>query len=316
MNRIFFIFLLPLFPACTARHDVAENRETISAETRIAQDRNAWCQNFCEYRVTCTNTDCNCGQDTCYCLEQLDMPQCLQGCAEYFDDYVGRGEACAQEGLDQMDCIETLSCEEMATGNTCEVDSELACGEADLQPEGVAPEGTAIVVCDVHQSDEADPNVSLFECTTEGFDCSDGRDYRVHCVETQDHRGYCMCSVDQAQAGAFYLTELVCPSEAAVNIGCGFGLVPNFASYAPPEDCQGASSSGSPQQGFECSSDFSCANGTFSVICSEQSGSPTCVCYANGVYMQQFTVTDGVCPIGEPGTDGITRINVGCDWNL
>jgi hypothetical protein len=315
MKRIALAFLLPFVPGCLVDNDLAENPDNVSTETRLDQNRTDWCESFCEQRVTCANTSCDCGEPVCYCLEQIDMPTCLQGCDEYLAGFVGQGEACAEDGLEQMECLQAVSCDQLATGACAETEARCGLEEPGPGPGPGTPVPAGLITCGMSGGQGVAPGAQTFECGSEAHECSDGHDYGSHCVETPDHRGFCTCSVDYETTGSFYLPVLACPSEADVNVGCGFALAPSSPGGITPTDCNGAEGGGTSPNGFGCSSEFSCENGTFAVICSEERGYPACACYANGKEVGDFIVPDAVCPVGDPEL-GLERINAGCGWGL
>ena len=130
-----------------------------------------------------------------------------------------------------------------------------------------------------------------------------------------DGKAVCDCFVDEEATGSFYLLEpLECPTEEEINVACLFPLVSPNAGLPQPISCQAGAATGAPTGHFGCTAEFLCAEQTFGIDCSEDSGPPRCECLVDGVRVGGFRVHDGFCPAGS--TAGLARINAGCGWAL
>jgi hypothetical protein len=302
MKRILLALLLPVATGCLIDNDLAEH-DDVSAETRISNEKDDWCAAACEKLSGCDG--------------EAVTGDCPAECRSYLEkEFLDHGEACAQAGVEFMECIENATCQNLMVPDSCALSQaqEAACDEDDTPPTPGGP-----VNCNGHSSQGIAPGATTFECGTEATDCSDGHTYSSHCVEGTDGHGECTCSIDGNITSSFELAELVCPTEAAVVTACGFPFESVWEADAgpPPSVCQGASGGGGPADGsWGCSSEFHCDGAVYAVICAEDQGLPSCACYLNGELEITFVDPDlTTCP-GNGMAEDIAVINHGCGWNI
>lgn len=142
--------------------------------------------------------------------------------------FLGKGEACAQLGLDYMNCLESLACDQMVEGavGTCMPDSQkLAVSCTTGVSTTTLDPGAALVNCaaaDAYSADGTDVGAIL--CNSKVSDCDDGRAYSLMCIYQAPGASICACSQDGAFKSVFATDVSQCPSVDIVNAACGWNL--------------------------------------------------------------------------------------------
>jgi hypothetical protein len=312
--------LLPTVAACQVDNDIADDGESGSAEARVAAKAADFCQSTCDRLSRCE-------------IEKLvDEDNCVGECQELFEEeFLHRGEACAEAGERLMGCFSRSTCEDFANDKRiCEISeaedeacdaggsSEPPMGGGTTSPGDPPPvDADGPLYCSgTSASGGTAPGAESFACDKTWHDCDDGRSYAVSCVESEQGPPVCTCSVDGADTTSFSLVELTCPTDPDINVGCDFWLAP--LDHAPPSrvSCQGGAGGGGPVDGTGCSVDFyDCEGSSYHLECTGSGGTERCVCYVDGQPTGSFHDPAGFCP--STGTDDeLRRLNAGCGWYL
>ena len=145
--------------------------------------------------------------------------------------FVGKGEACAQLGLEYMNCLDSLACDQMVAGavGSCMPDSQkLAVSCATGSSTTTSDPGAPLVNCtaaDVYVADGSD--VGAIVCNSKVSNCDDGHAYSLLCIYQGPGESICTCSQDGSFKSVFTTDVAQCPSVDIVNAACGWNLVGN-----------------------------------------------------------------------------------------
>lgn len=330
MNRIFLALILPAFTACFVNDSIAEGPGSTSAEARVSDALPGFCESECARIIACQpDEDCVCdeGSDYCECTSVPDQGECAVDCEEYLtEEFTGHGDACAEVGERFMNCISAASCDELTSGDVCELsDAEAAPCEGDDAPPAVPDPtrpvpGPGPVTCGAGSSGGSAPGSDVpFACESEVADCSDGNTYGIACTEAPSGPPLCTCLLNGAGTKSFRLAEAVCPSQADVNAGCGFWLVDGATVGTDPDPTSPVSCTGpSGGSGTEtsCSQIFAdCGGRDYTLDCVAGSGGELCTCSIDGVEHASFRYPGSLCALSGTGTE-VDVANAGCGWYL
>lgn len=210
------------FFGCSGKHFVAGLEQT-RAE-KLEASAASWCQTACKKIGACP---CQCNGDFCDC--QSDSTECVSGCEKGVRQFTGGSDFCASIGERLKNCIDTASCGGFDAcsptddeESTCKAEVE---GDSDQPPQGIPTTGPngGLVVCTAGDGGGSGPTTDgVVTCQEDRAQCSDGHTYNWMCVIGPTSRD-CSCLMDGLQTRNFDPGPS-CPTQAAVNLGCGFNL--------------------------------------------------------------------------------------------
>jgi hypothetical protein len=187
-----------------------------AAEQQIVDSLQTWTAQSCAKLFTCTSVG-----DSVTCQAGLAV-----GVSAVF---LGKGDACAQLGLDYMNCLDGLACNQMVAGavGPCMPDSQqLALSCAAGSSTTTSEPGAPLVNCtsaDMQAADSTD--VGAIVCNSKVSDCDDGHAYSLLCIYQGPGVSVCACSQDGSFKSVFTTDVSQCPSVDIVNGACGWNLV-------------------------------------------------------------------------------------------
>ena len=187
-----------------------------AAEQQIADSLQTWTEQSCTKLSSCSAVG--------------DSATCQAGIAIGVSAiFLGKGEACAQLGLEYMNCLDSLACDQMVAGavGSCMPDSQkLAVSCAMGSSTTTSDPGAALVNCtsgDAYAADGSDVGATV--CNSKDSDCDDGHTYSLLCIYQAPGASICTCSQDGSFKSVFTTDVSQCPSVDIVNAACGWNLV-------------------------------------------------------------------------------------------
>jgi hypothetical protein len=248
-----FGFAYLVLAGCSGQNIVAGSDQTESEQ--LAASVSSFCASLCPRLRACPADECTCDGDVCDCRRGADYG-CEGDCADFFEPYVGTGDACAVVGKRLKSCLNGLSCDDLSSKNACRpTDAEEAlcptradetsepptyvgpttstgtaggpsAGDGGTDSYGGSTVGPAVVRCTDGQGGGAAPPVtgSVVVCESQYSNCDDSHVYSWICAQDSDGRRGCTCFQDQTVVGAFAPGES-CPGLAEANAGCHWALI-------------------------------------------------------------------------------------------
>jgi hypothetical protein len=230
MKRVIFAWFFAFVPACIAPEPLDNDGDQPSTEASLAGDIDAWCDATCARLEDCPE-QCECEGDLCSCSGGID-DDCPEDCRDALEEYLGRGDDCAELGRGLMACVDQIkTCDDLYAGHDCEaIDEDEACERS--SGDDVSPPSSRYVTCaGASGSGSAGAagggNVSAFSCETSYEECSDGALYRLVCNGTSEVAN-CHCFRSGEFTGSFEVSPGNCPSGVELNAGCGWSLNPGY----------------------------------------------------------------------------------------
>ncbi len=251
MNRTIFVLLFPAFLACSVNSTVASDDQT-PAE-KLSSELSARCASLCSWATQCAPPPCDCTGDNCGCAQKIDPSTCPSDCEKNLASYAAMGDACANAGLDILDCLSGASCADVfqsdlcqpsdATRGACTSDSSSSStGPGVSSSDGSAGAGSpsssgaggssgasvAAVTCQVGAGDGVAGSAntgggSFVSCEQSFAGCSDGHSYDTVCVVDDQNASACSCFVDGTLQTSF-APSTTCPNTAEIDARCGWLL--------------------------------------------------------------------------------------------
>jgi hypothetical protein len=225
MSRVPLLACLFTF-ACGGLTD-ASTDGGLSKEQQLGNSLPSWCREICVKLVQCA--------------AQSSQSKCESDCKQdVASEFLDQGDACAQLGLDFMNCVSGSSCDVLqqnqapncvpdssAIDSVCSGDS----GSSTSTPPAASNDSTSPgapspgVTCSsgAHMV-AANATAGTMVCDSEATDCSDGHGYRVICYYQSSGTESCTCYQDDSSPGAFENSGTSCPSVDVINSMCGWNL--------------------------------------------------------------------------------------------
>lgn len=253
MRRYFFSLIVPLVLGCSGKNVVSGTDRPTPEEFRASLP--GWCQKTCQRLEVCDEA-CDCVDDTCTCTG-VD-----EDCALECEETLG-GLAVNQHCTDVADryksCIDTFTCEDLASQPSCIQEEELeACEELDettdpAPPVGATDGGSSVgtpstgmgyagsasggsgpgptaVSCGSGTGSGiggsgagGGPSDAQVVCEETRSNCSDGHEYGYVCVDDAMGHYWCTCFLDGDPVGAFE-PAASCAMVQELNSACGWNL--------------------------------------------------------------------------------------------
>jgi hypothetical protein len=281
--------LLPLLlPACTVDTPIVEGSD------RLGERLEDWCESFCSRGIECDTVDV--------------AEVCPTNCVEYFSEtYAGKGEVCSEAAGRLMDCIDAASCNDLRTGEACNIGVE----------EELCFESQGLFRC--YGGSTAGGGNGI--CNIDFDDCPNGRVYRLTCLGTSDPPE-CDCSVDGQVTGRFIRDRLECPEDFEAKQICGFPVADAAGEPATPPrtTCEsgGGATNGAGAGFYDCQASFvRCSDGHYyEVICEGPPGAVSCYCSIDGEHLDQNLSPAGVCPFLDDPDGGVIATNYLCGFRI
>jgi len=222
---------------CSSKHLVAGAYK--SGPELLTESLPDWCQTFCDRRAACPEPDVN--------------SDCPSACEKELTKYAANDE-CAAIGERVKSCMDSFSCQQVLSTDYCDIPEADVdrCAPSDSFDSGDAPTpanvggsssgpisgtaGSAAIGAVVSCSDSvtaggvssagsaAGGSTGSIVCEQDLNDCTDGHGYHWICVRGSESQLGCSCFFDSAVTGGFTPDSDGCPSNAAVNAGCGWNL--------------------------------------------------------------------------------------------
>ena len=204
---------LTLLLGCSADDTIADPAR--SQEDRLRPRIDGFCESECERIAACPESS-------------TTADNCQSECRSLFrSTYIGQGDACAQLGLDLMECVSDTACEKMED-EPCEpiLERSEPCEPGDS---GEPPSGNPAVTCQSGFGSGSAGGAAMPTptCDQGWDDCSDGQQYRVICLPDGAQSAACTCYVQQQPTLSFPSASMSCPSTEELNAGCGWFLAVN-----------------------------------------------------------------------------------------
>lgn len=142
--------------------------------------------------------------------------------------FLGKGEACAQLGLEYMNCLDSLACDQMVAGavGTCMPDSQKLAASCATGSSTTTSDPTAQLInctsADVSAADSSE--VGAIVCNAKVSNCDDGHAYSLMCIYQAPGTSICACSQDGSFKSVFTTDVSQCPSVDIVNAACAWNL--------------------------------------------------------------------------------------------
>lgn len=233
MQRWIYLLCLPCLGACETDDVVAADdkpaTQSLSAEEQLAQDLADLCAAACDHVVACVEPNCVCDLgDVCNCPSAPDPQTCPSDCVQATqEDYLGKGDACAQVALQMLNCIAGSECSALANGTeVCQTGSAPGCEQNktddSLSATGPLPGVTCTTGTGTAFSDGSTVPIT---CDETAGDCSDGHIYRISCAAPDGGSPTCTCIRDGVAENTFVTTSTSCPSIEERDVGCGWNLM-------------------------------------------------------------------------------------------
>ncbi len=207
----------------------------LSSEQQLGNSLPTWCPEICTKLVQCN--------------AESSQSSCESDChKDVASEFLGKGNACAQLGLDFMSCASGSSCDALlqnklspclpsndAIDSACPGDSSTTpLPPANTTGSTPPPDGGNSTVPDptsggVTCSSGAHMIASIaapgnMVCDAERTDCSDGNSYRVTCIYQASGTETCTCFPDGLSRGPFDYSGTYCPDVTVINSMCGWNL--------------------------------------------------------------------------------------------
>jgi len=183
-----------------------------AAEQQIVDSLQRWTAQSCAKLSSCSAVG-----DSVTCQAEIAV-----GVSAIF---LGKGEACAQLGLEYMSCMDSLACDQMVAGavGTCMPDSQkLAASCAMGSSTTTSDPGAALVNCTSGEASSLESSdVGAIVCNTKVSNCDDGHAYSLLCIYQAPGVSMCACSQDGSFRSVFTTDVSECPSVDIVNAACG-----------------------------------------------------------------------------------------------
>lgn len=206
---------------CIVESPLAERIDTNEGllATRIA----SFCASFCERMRSCFDDRCACPGASgsagsaplgnCVC-EAYSSESCADDCRDALDAFSGRGEACAQAGLDLISCL--------GEARTC---GDLDAAECETEAAGVPACVAGPVECrDGSSGGGFAPGTSESFCELYLDDCSDGAHYAIAC-SGDSSSALCTCERNGRIQSDFPWSASDCElTDAEINANCGWSV--------------------------------------------------------------------------------------------
>ena len=155
---------------------------------------------------------------------------CTSDCSRAIsEEFLGHGDACAQYGVDYMNCLSSASCNDLNNGyagtrdpNSMAINSACSSGGTSSSSQPT----TDTVNCSSGGGSAAagDVTIGASVCDSNLSDCSDGHSYRVNCLYAGNNQMTCVCYRDGAVQNTFVAALPDCPNVQIANADCGWQL--------------------------------------------------------------------------------------------
>lgn len=219
--KTFLAATLIMASACggTTSLDDGDAATAAPAEQRLRTLLPAWCPLICSKLTQCQSP----GVDT----------NCQAQCSQFVtEEYLGQGDACAQLGLDFVNCVDSASCADLASSSNCAPDSSkrsAVCSSytSDSSQAAPGPDTSAPTVTCQSGGGLATTSpvpVGSLVCDTTRTQCSDGHTYHVACINQGDGIVACSCYLDGLLQTTFPVGGTGCPVSSVVSSYCGWQL--------------------------------------------------------------------------------------------
>ena len=191
-------------------------------EQQLSTSLPSWCTQICAKMVQCQTpgTDSTCATE------------CNTATSNWFS---GHGNACAQLGLDFMNCLNNSTCSDLSNGSTaCNPNTtaaQVACGTGDVDAsvsvnDSGAPPYTLVTCQSGSGMGIAGGSIPIGAtvCQSNANNCTDGYSYSIDCVYAGNNQSTCTCYRDGVMGVTFSTSGTSCPNVTLTNAYCGWQL--------------------------------------------------------------------------------------------